>query len=165
VGDHVAVRGTLGLAAAGLRLLEHGTPELDPDAVALQRRPRPPIAAGPLAARAGATSMLDLSEGLLRDGGRIARDSGVVLDLDPTALDDDIDRIAEALGEAAARECVLAGGEEHSLLATFPPGSVPDDWRLLGVVRAVAPGEAPGILVGGRQEAVSGWDHFRPDRT
>jgi thiamine-monophosphate kinase len=165
VGDHVAVRGTLGLAAAGLRLLEHGTPELDPDAVALQRRPRPPIAAGPLAARAGATSMLDLSDGLLRDGGRIARASRVVLDLDPTALDDDIDRIAEALGEAAARECVLAGGEEHSLLATFPPGSVPDDWRLLGVVRAVAPGEAPGILVGGRQEAVSGWDHFRPDRT
>lgn len=165
VGDHVALCGTLGLAAAGLRLLQHGTPELDPDAVAVQRRPRPPITAGPLAARAGATSMLDVSDGLLRDGGRIARASSVVLDLDPTALDDDVDRLAPTLGTSAARECVLAGGEEHSLLATFPAGSVPDGWRLLGVVRSVAAGEAPGILVGGGHEKLSGWDHFRPDHT
>jgi thiamine-monophosphate kinase len=162
VGDHVAVRGTLGLAAAGLRLLQQGTPERDPEAVAVQRRPRPPLAEGPLAARAGATSMLDVSDGLLRDGGRIARASGVVLDLDPTALEDDVERISGVLGEAAARECVLAGGEEHSLLATFPAGSVPAGWRLLGVVRSVAPGEEPGILVGGRHERLSGWDHFRP---
>jgi thiamine-monophosphate kinase len=108
--------------------------------------------------------MLDVSDGLLRDGGRIARASGVVLDLDPTALDDDIDRISGTLGRAAARECVLAGGEEHSLLATFPAGSVPDGWRLLGVVRSVAPGETPGILVGGRHEELTGWDHFRPEQ-
>jgi thiamine-monophosphate kinase len=163
VGDHVALRGTLGLAAAGLRLLERGTPERHPHAVAAQRRPRPPLSDGPLAARAGATSMLDVSDGLLRDGGRIARASGVVLDLDPTALDDDMDRISGTLGRAAARECVLAGGEEHSLLATFPAGSVPDGWRLLGVVRSVAPGETPGILVGGRHEELTGWDHFRPE--
>ena len=69
--------------------------------------------------------MLDVSDGLLRDGGRIARASGVVLELDPEALAADVAEVAGAVGEEAAWDCVLAGGEEHSLLATFP-GEVPE---------------------------------------
>ncbi len=82
IGDVVAVCGTLGLAAAGLLLLESGQWDRHPLAVERQRRPVSPLAAGPVAARAGATSMLDISDGLVRDGSRIARASGVVLAVD-----------------------------------------------------------------------------------
>src|SRR6478752_3730601 len=119
-GVVLAVHGSLGLADAGLRLLRADAVERHPVAVARQRRPEPPLAAGPEAAAAGATAMLDLSDGLLRDGGRIARASHVVIDLDPQALAADVDALSEALGAEPALDCVLAGGEEHSLLATFP---------------------------------------------
>jgi len=153
-GDVVAVHGTLGRAAAGLLLLERGTPEKDPELVAAQRRPSTSYEQGPLAARAGASAMLDISDGLLRDGGRIARASGVRLELDEAALADDVAALAGAVG-AAARDCVLAGGEEHSLLATFAPGSVPAGWRVIGAVT-----DGCGVGVGGAAPERSGWDHF-----
>jgi len=153
-GDVVAVHGTLGRAAAGLLLLERGTPEKAPDLVLAQRRPRTSYKQGPLAARAGATAMLDISDGLLRDAGRIARASGVRLELDSAALAGDIAALADAVG-ADARECVLAGGEEHTLLATFPPGSVPRDWRVIGAVA-----DGTGVTVAGEVPSRSGWDHF-----
>ena len=160
-GDVLAVHGSLGLADAGFRLLRAETVDRHPVAVARQRRPEPPLAAGPEAAAAGATAMLDLSDGLLRDGGRIARASHVVIDLDPQALAADVDALTEALGADAALDCVLAGGEEHSLLATFPAGGLPDGWRAIGSVRAARHGESPGILVDGRVVTHTGWDHFR----
>ena len=104
--------------------------------------------------------MLDISDGLLRDGGRIARASGVRLDLDPTALASDIRALTDAVGGADAETCVLTGGEEHSLLATFPGGAVPPGWRIIGVV---APGS--GITVGGREHTRVGWDHFGSAKT
>ena len=160
-GDVLAVHGSLGLADAGLRLLRADAVERHPVAVARQRRPQPPLAAGPEAAASGATAMLDLSDGLLRDGGRIARASHVVIDLDPPALAADVDALTEALGAEAALDCVLAGGEEHSLLATFPREALPDGWRAIGSVRAPGDDESAGILVGGRVVTHTGWDHFR----
>ncbi|HQG70455.1 MAG TPA: thiamine-phosphate kinase, partial [Rhodoglobus sp.] len=85
-GDIVAVSGALGLAAEGLHLLfAHGTVDGHPDAaaaarvaaehpaaVAAQLRPHPPIADGRAAALAGATAMLDLSDGLAIDARRVA---------------------------------------------------------------------------------------------
>lgn len=162
-GDVLAVKGSLGLAAGGLHLLQRATPELHPGAVAHQRRPRTQLLGGLEAARAGATAMLDISDGLLRDGGRLARASGVVIDIDPEALEGDIAELAQAMDRDIARRCVLAGGEEHSLLATFPPGRMPPGWRPLGMVRARDDGEAPGILVGGEHLPISGWDHFRSE--
>ncbi len=157
-GDVVAVCGTLGLAAAGWRLLESGREDEDTQAVALQRCPRPPLAQGPLAATAGATSMLDLSDGLLRDATRVARASGVRLALDGSALAPDIRRITPVLGPDLARECVLAGGEEHALLATFPRGiRLPTGWRALGVVE-----QGDGVTIDGVAEKPRGWDHFSP---
>lgn len=161
VGDVVAIHGTLGRAAAGLLLLERGIPEQAPGLVAAQRRPRTAYEQGPAAARAGATAMLDVSDGLLRDGGRIAKASGVHLELDPAALSDDIAALADAVGRRDARACVLAGGEEHSLLATFPaPSVVPSGWRVIGVVT-----EGAGITVGGHAEHEVGWDHFGSAKT
>ncbi|MEW1954133.1 thiamine-phosphate kinase [Terrabacter sp. NPDC080008] len=160
-GDVLAVCGSLGLAGAGLRLLQTGAVDRLPEAVEIHRRPRPPLAAGPRAATAGATAMLDLSDGLLRDGGRIAGASRVVVDLDLEALVPDVDVLADVLGAEQALDCVLAGGEEHSLLATFPAGTLPEGWRGIGTVRAAREGEAPAILVDGRVVTHTGWDHFR----
>jgi thiamine-monophosphate kinase len=99
-GDVLAVSGELGPAARGLARLfrdgvdDDGEPDAarvvasgadsDPD-VARQRRPVPPVVDGPLAAAAGATAMLDLSDGLAIDAGRRARASGVSLRLDERA--------------------------------------------------------------------------------
>lgn len=153
-GHVVAVAGTLGLASAGWRLLEAGAEAAHPQAVACQRRPSPPLSLGPAAAQAGASAMLDLSDGLLRDAGRIAAASGVCLDLDAAALQGDVDRLVPALPVQQARDCVLAGGEEHSLLATFP-GRLPPGWRRIGAVRTGA-----GVSIDGRREQPRGWDHF-----
>ena len=165
-GDVVGHAGVRGWSAAGLALLEAGRPEVAPELVRAYLRPDPPLAAGVVAGLAGATSMLDLSDGLLRDAGRVARASGVVLDLDPVtrAFAADLAVLADAaavLG-ASAEEWVLAGGEDHGLLATFPPGvALPAPFRAVGVVRPGAP-QGPHVLVGGcaPQTASPGWDHF-----
>ncbi len=156
VGDVVAVAGTLGRSGAGLHLLESGRPEVDPVLVAVHRRPTPPIVLGPVAASAGATSMVDLSDGLLRDATRVASASGVCVDLTWAALAPDVDRLLPALGADVARDCVLGGGEEHSLLVTFPAGSsVPDGFRIIGVVRT-----GSGVALDGIPQEPRGWDHF-----
>lgn len=174
VGDIVAVSGVLGAAASGLALLfEHGvdskgTPDAaattllrarEPEAVAAQLAPTPPIADGVVAAVAGATSMLDLSDGLALDARRVALASGVAIDLSSAAVGAGAGGAgagATAVGSRAAR-LALDGGEDHSLLATFPPAvELPPGFRALGVVRAGA-----GVLVDGRPyERAGGWDPF-----
>ncbi|WP_417235211.1 thiamine-phosphate kinase [Arthrobacter sp.] len=133
-GDVVAVCGVLGAAAAGLSLLESDLPHaaLDDAArnlVALHCRPRPPLWAGPAASAAGASAMMDISDGLVRDGGRIAHASSVAINLDSAALHRllaemssggvDVMAAAERLG-GDPLDWVLAGGEDHGLLACFP---------------------------------------------
>ena len=155
-GDLVAVAGTLGRSAAGLVLLENQRPELGPELVAAQRRPQPPLAEGPVAAIAGARGMLDISDGLLRDGSRVASASAVALDFSREALAPYAAQLANAVGPDTAWECVLSGGEEHSLLACFPPGQVPTAWTVIGAVR-----EGAGVLLDGIPQLPGGWDHFR----
>jgi thiamine-monophosphate kinase len=163
-GDVVALAGTTGVSAAGLAVLRAGR---DPEpgwerVLALHRRPRPPYAAGPAAARAGATAMIDTSDGLLRDVQRIAAASAVRVDLDPAALAPapDVAAVAARLGADPAA-WVLTGGEDHALLATFPPGTVPPEtFRPVGRVLP-ADGDAPAVLVGGTPWPGSpGWRHF-----
>ncbi|NLT55233.1 MAG: thiamine-phosphate kinase [Actinomycetales bacterium] len=94
-GDIVAVAGHPGRSAAGLALLASGRAMAGESGdhrevlAALVRdhvAPSPPYQAGPAAAAAGADALIDTSDGLLRDAERIARDSGVLIDLDPDAL-------------------------------------------------------------------------------
>ena len=167
-GDVVALAGTAGRAAAGLALLESETSvqSLTPAQralVELQCRPRPPLSAGPLARAAGATAMLDISDGLVRDGGRLAAASGVVLDLDPAALKP----LAEALRPASdllaadPMAWVLGGGEDHGLLATFPPGvRLPPGFTAIGSVQTPGSTTGPGVTIAGHAVGTGGWDHF-----
>ena len=154
-GEVVAVHGSLGRAAAGLLLLQRNLPDLDRSMVRCQVRSVMACEQGPIAARAGATAMLDISDGLVRDAGRIATASRVQIALDRAPLQPDIDALVGAIGEEAANDCVLTGGEEHSLLACFLPGRVPDGWRAIGQVRA-----GVGVTVDGQLHSAGGWDHF-----
>jgi thiamine-monophosphate kinase len=159
VGDVLAVCGPLGRSAAGLALLQGGAdPRTQPPGIRMwcvehHLRPQAPLAEGPMAADAGATAMIDLSDGLLRDGHRVAEASGVRLDLTAEGLEPFVTSVAGAVGEAAL-ECVLAGGEEHSLLATFP-GQPPEGWRPIGIVE-----EGEGVTLDGQPQTARGWDHF-----
>lgn len=159
-GDVLAVAGTLGRSAAGLELLSAGRGEdNDPVAAGLVAAHRwlvAPYAAGPAAADAGASAMIDISDGLVRDAGRVAAASGVCLALDTDLLAADVAAVGPALGPAAALEAVLTGGEEHSLLATFPPDApLPAAFRRIGSVQ-----EGSGVTVDGTPRSGGGWDHF-----
>lgn len=158
-GDIVAVSGDLGLASRGLRLLfEHGVDDEGhpdagraasvraehPQAVRAQLAPVPPIGDGPLAAIAGATAMLDLSDGLALDARRVATASGVAIELEAAALGEDV-------------ALALEGGEDHGLFACFPPGtSLPGGFRRIGTVA-----EGSGVRVDGRGcDRAGGWDPY-----
>ena len=79
-GDVLALAGRQGWAAGGLAVLGRGfrSPRV---LVEAYRRPEPPYDAGPVAADAGATAMIDVSDGLLADAGHIADASGVAIDV------------------------------------------------------------------------------------
>ncbi len=164
-GDVVAVVGRLGLAGTGLRLLfseavdAAGVPDADAAArlraevsetLEAQLAPSPPVAAGPEAARAGATAMLDVSDGLAIDARRIATASGVAIDLDAAA-------VARVAGAGVDPRVALSGGEDHALLATFPVAeALPSGFTPIG---RVVVGE--GLLVGGRAfDGRGGWDPY-----
>ncbi|TVT00915.1 thiamine-phosphate kinase [Amycolatopsis bartoniae] len=158
-GDVVAVCGRLGWAAAGLAVLHRGF--RSPVTVAnAQRYPEPVYAAGPAAADAGATAMIDVSDGLLADLGHVAEASDVGIDV-RTGLLEVHPRLVEvgtALGNDPLR-WVLTGGEDHALAATFPPSvRLPEGWRGIGMVTKTG----SGVTVDGEVYAEeSGWEHWR----
>lgn len=167
-GDVLALAGTVGHAAAGLALLESSVAvdSLSPAErvfLDLQSRPRPPLAAGPAARAAGATAMLDVSDGLLRDGKRLAAASNVAVHLDPAVLQHlaGLLQPAAALLATDAAKWVLGGGEDHGLLATFPAGvRLPPGFTAIGSIQALGTDEGPGVLIAGRAADTGGWDHF-----
>ncbi|NKX49094.1 thiamine-phosphate kinase [Arthrobacter deserti] len=163
-GDVLAVTGSPGRAAAGLALLEGRHPYADlpgplKELAAAQARPVPPLALGPAAAAAGVHAMLDVSDGLVRDAGRLARASGVTVDLDPSALLPFARplRAAADLAGADPLAWVLGGGEDHGLLAAFGPGAaLPDGFTAVGRVYD----GAGKVTVADAEPGTVGWDHF-----
>jgi thiamine-monophosphate kinase len=158
-GDVVALCGRLGWAAAGLAVLGRGF--RSPVAVVNAHRvPEPPYQAGPQAAAAGATAMIDISDGLLADLGHVAAASGVAIDVRSASLPvpQRLLDVASALG-ADPMQWMLAGGEDYALAAAFPSArSVPDGWTVIGLVDA-----GSGVLVDGRpyEGGDAGWQHWR----
>jgi thiamine-monophosphate kinase len=186
----VAVAGPLGHSAAGYALLTGGVTSC-PDLVTAHLRPSPAYDAGPEAALLGATAMIDVSDGLLADLGHVAEASGVWIDIDSSALalGDPLAKAAAAVSSAPSplsrtdsasspaslsREWALTGGEDHSLVATFPSSAgLPARWRVIGSVHPAsdapapassAPGVAPAgsVTVNGTpHHGRGGWEHFR----
>ncbi len=107
-GDLVGVTGELGGAGAALL---RGSPI----------RPTPRLGAGRALARAGATAMIDLSDGLATDGRHLAHASGVGLEIDAGALPlaPGVADVATAAGRDA-RELAISAGEDYELLFTIP---------------------------------------------
>ncbi len=150
-GDRIVVAGRLGWAAAGLRLLTEG--QREGPLVAAHRRPEPPYGAALALADAGATSMIDVSDGLLADLGHVASASGVRIDLDLAAL--------RPLGAGGVTDDeLLTGGDDHALAATLPSGA-----RLpQGAVAVGRVGSGAGVTVNGRPyEGIAGHEHWRAD--
>ncbi|UMG93072.1 thiamine-phosphate kinase [Nocardioides sp. TF02-7] len=161
-GDVVALCGRQGWAAGGLAVLGRGfrSPRVLVDAY---RRPEPPYDAGPVAAEAGATAMVDVSDGLLADAAHLARASGVGVDVRSGAFE--VPEPLVAVGAATGADplqFVLGGGDDHSLLATFPPGTpLPEGWREVGVVTEAPQEDAPLVTVDGAPYGgPTGWTHF-----
>ena len=156
-GDILAVAGTLGQAACGLSLLQSQNKDAISaydDWVNVQKRPMPPIQSGIEAVNA--TSMLDISDGLAKDAARIAKASNVQLTIHKQALDGycaRLDDVAARL-ELKSLDWVLFGGEDHSLLATFPEGAaIPRSFKPIGKVAA---GE--GVYLDDAVLPERGWD-------
>jgi thiamine-monophosphate kinase len=156
-GDVVALAGRLGCAAAGYTVLSRGfrTPRMLIDAY---RRPLVDYPAGVRAAVAGATSMIDVSDGLIADLGHVAAASEVHIELakEAFAVPEQLRDAALALG-VDPHQWILGGGDDHALAATFPPHvSLPDGWHVIG---RVTRGE--GVTVDGREwVGQRGWEHF-----
>jgi thiamine-monophosphate kinase len=145
-GDLVAVAGRLGSAAAGLRLLREGVQSGPlPDAL---RRPEPPYDIGPTVADLGATSMIDVSDGLAADLGHIADASAVRIAIELEAV--------RTLGASGVTDDeLLTGGEDHALAFTIAPGAtLPAGCTVIGEVSAGA-----GVHLDG-QPITGGHDHF-----
>jgi thiamine-monophosphate kinase len=160
-GDVLAVSGAVGRSAAGLAVLQAGldlaTAADVADVVAAHRRPQPDYRAGPLAAAAGATAMIDVSDGLVADLGHVAAASGVGIDIRSASLPSaGLLPAAERLG-SDWHEWALAGGEDHALAASFPfDAGLPAGWTVIGSIKA-----GNGVTVDGRSwDGRGGFDHF-----
>ena len=136
-GDQVFVTGSLGAAAAGLRLIERGAHLAeqnlaDEDSQKLdhlllrQLRPEPRVGWGiVLGEERLATSMIDLSDGLSSDLNRLCVASNVGALIDSALLPVD-ERVTELCGRRALDPLQLAlhGGEDFELLFTVRPENV-----------------------------------------
>ena len=163
-GDLVAVCGSLGKAACGLALLQSGNDDLIrsyDDWVSAQLAPKPPIDQAVVANQAGATAMLDVSDGLATDLNRICQASNVTIEIfskDLLGFEAMLELPAQSLG-VDPKQWVLSGGEDHALLATFPAAAqIPKSFKLIGKVLTQG---APALLLDGKAIETAGWDSIR----
>jgi thiamine-monophosphate kinase len=136
-GDHIFVTGSLGAAAAGLRLIERGAHLAeqnlaDEDSQKLdhvllrQLRPDPRVGWGiVLGEEKLATAMIDLSDGLSSDLNHLCEESSVGALIDSSSLPID-ERVVDLCGRRALDPLQLAlhGGEDFELLFTVKPENV-----------------------------------------
>jgi thiamine-monophosphate kinase len=164
-GDAIWMAGPVGLAAAGFALLDRGAPitsEAARAAVEAWRRPRARIAEG-LSAASVARAAIDVSDGLARDLGHVARASNARAVLDEAAITSgELRAVAAELGRDAVG-LALHGGEDYALVVVLPAGASLDGFTKIGVIEPRSEG-APVALrrEGGALVAIDerGFDHF-----
>jgi thiamine-monophosphate kinase len=158
-GDTLFATGPLGSSAAGLELLRAGQASEAPDLVLSHRRPRARLDEGTAARGAGATAMIDVSDGLAADLRHLADASGVgvVLDRVPVAIG--VSRVSDD-PEALA----LGGGEDYELVFAAPdPARVEATFAELGLGVPLRIGRCTDDPAERRLRdgdlPVSGWEH------
>lgn len=168
-GQVVVVAGRLGFAAAGLDLLRAGQSE-PAVLVDAHRCPAVPYEAGLRLAAAGATSMIDVSDGLVADLGHIAEASGVRIELasDDLPLPPELVEAGLQLG-ADPRSWVAGGGEDHAFAASMPDSAALRAVAMLADLDEPVPFTQVGRVVSGppgvvfvdeAPPGVGGYDHF-----
>jgi thiamine-monophosphate kinase len=171
-GDLVAVSGTLGDSAGGVRLLLSGSTATGDDhraLIAAHQRPRPRVALAEAALRYGLRCGMDVSDGLVQDLGHIAKASvvGIVVDATKIPLSASLRRV----WPEQALEMGLTGGEDYELIVIGPAPAmdhyVAASENVITVIGEVTAAEYPGVRVvdGAGKEmelARGGWDHFAP---
>jgi thiamine-monophosphate kinase len=133
-GDRIVVTGGLGASAGGLKLLQappHDvaqavSTEWGRSLVQTHLRPAARVGEGQTLAQSGATAMMDISDGLAKDLGRLCEASGVgatvILADVPVALS--LKELADVIPEVDPLMLALEGGEDYELLASLPPTAV-----------------------------------------
>jgi thiamine-monophosphate kinase len=152
-GDALFVTGPLGASAAGLRRLREDPASADPALAAAYRRPQARLGEGAVARAAGATAMMDVSDGLGLDLHRLAHASGVGFELDQVPI-----------AGGATLEEAIGGGEDYELIvATSDPFVLEDAFAAKGLRAPVRIGTCLGDVgrrvLGGEPLAASGYQH------
>ena len=165
VGDAVVVTGFLGGSAAGLQIAAGSAASwsgVERGALDRHFRPVARVGEGQGIAHAGATSMIDISDGLSLDLSRLCSASGVAANIHASSI---------PVHPAATLDQALAGGEDYELLATVPPetaDSLAADLMerfgtRLSVIGQIEPGDGSITIddaAGRRTLDPAGWDHF-----
>jgi thiamine-monophosphate kinase len=167
VGDVLAVTGTLGGSASGLRVARSGRVRGDTDRALLHAHLRPTarVGEGAVLARHGATAMMDVSDGLAMDLTRLASASHVSA----------VIRLQDIpIADGATRDDALGGGEDYELLVALPDeeaftAAAVELRETYGTpLTAIgSTGEGEGVNSVGEDGMEgplepTGWDHFRP---
>jgi thiamine-monophosphate kinase len=170
VGDAIFVTGTLGDAAAGLKLVQQKISADPRSSYLINRlnRPTPRVAAG-LALRGHANSCIDISDGLLADLGHICEASKVGAEVDASMLPRS-SALLDLFDDAVARNFALSGGDDYELCFTVSSqhvAAVQADLARLGCgatrIGRVVEGQGVRVRDADGQWVASehrGWDHF-----
>ena len=134
---------------------------------ALMRHHRAPVApwgAGPVAAEAGAHALIDVSDGLVTDLGRVAAASGVSVDLDGSVLRDRYAAGPSPSRSGPRRRCTRCspGARSTRSWATFADEASLPEGTSRGGCRPGRGAGAPRASGhrGRRVPDARGWDHF-----
>ena len=157
VGDLLYLSALPGLSAAGLAILNRG---LDRPRYVVDAHLNPRLVAPDKLIKV-ATSMCDISDGLVTDAGNIAKASGVAIDLNKELITSapnfkDLAELANELGEDVF-DWILTGGEDHFFLATVNPSNASEE---LGVKIGVVTTGGGEISLDGAVIKKSGYQHF-----
>ena len=179
-GDALVVTGSLGGSAGGLRVAgaQHGrqsealSSEWGRTLVALHERPVARVGEGQTLAAAGATAMLDLSDGLALDLARLCEESraGARVRLEVVPLSEGLEEL-RGLMDVEPLDLALHGGEDYELLAAIPKDAVEPAREALRERFRTPLTEIGEIVAGAGVVAVGddgsedplepkGWDHF-----
>ena len=171
-GDGLWLVGSIGDAAAGLALLREDSRATGP-LVDIYRRPVPQLGAGEVLAP-HAHAMMDVSDGLLLDGRRMADASGCAMVIELDQLPISAAFVAERGASIAARLFAATAGDDYALLAALPPDldparlSLPQGTKITRI-GTLSAGEASLSLTSGGERVELperlGFEHQGDDRS